>query len=183
MKLAILFPGIGYTNLKPLLYYTGRAAAEQGYKVIPVTYGAFPPNVKGDAEKMRICFESACGWAEDALKDVEWHDFDDILFIGKSIGTTVAAKYACEHHINARLVLLTPLAETFQFVMGEAVAFHGTADPWAVTDEIIRACEARNIPLHLTEGANHSLETGHVRADLATLARTVEAVGTFMRGE
>lgn len=183
MKLAVLFPGIGYTNLKPLLYYAGRVAAGQGYEVLPVDYGHFPRNVKGDAAKMRQCFESACAQAEDALKDVVWDAFDDVVFIGKSIGTTVAARYAREHGVGVRLVLLTPLAETFLYTKGPAVAFHGTADPWAATGDIRRLCAEQGIPLHLTENANHSLETGDVRADIATLMSTMEIIERFIREE
>ena len=33
-KLAIIFPGVGYTCTKPLLYYTASMAAERGYEII-----------------------------------------------------------------------------------------------------------------------------------------------------
>lgn len=32
-KIAVLFPGIGYTCDKPLLYYSAKLAAEKGYEV------------------------------------------------------------------------------------------------------------------------------------------------------
>ena len=58
-KIAVFFPGIGYTCDKPLLYYGAKLAAEKGYEIARVPYGNFPPNVKGDAEKMYQCFVSA----------------------------------------------------------------------------------------------------------------------------
>ena len=58
-KIAVLFPGIGYTCEKPLLYYSAKLAAEAGFEVVRVPYGNFPPNVKGDASKMYRCFLSA----------------------------------------------------------------------------------------------------------------------------
>lgn len=180
MKLAVLFPGIGYTCAKPLLYYAGKLAAAQGYKVLSVAYGGFPKDVKGDALKMQMCFASAHEQAEQALQSVSWEKCEDVLFIGKSIGSTVAARYARERGVPARLVLMTPLAETFRFTSGSAIAFHGTGDPWAATAEIQRACREQGIPLHLTEGANHSLETGNVHADLATLVMTMETLEGFM---
>ena len=182
MKLAVLFPGIGYTCTKPLLYYAGKLAAACGYRVVPVAYGNFPSGVKGDARKMRMSFVSAYEQAEQLLRDVDWDGCEDVLFIGKSIGTTVAARYARDHGITARLVLLTPLVDTFRFTDGGAIAFHGTADPWAATADIRRACAAQSIALHLTEGANHSLETGDVRADLATLTETMRIVEAYVRG-
>ena len=38
-KLAIIFPGVGYTSTKPLLYYTASMAAERGYEIIRLDYG------------------------------------------------------------------------------------------------------------------------------------------------
>ena len=38
-KLAIIFPGVGYTCTKPLLYYTASMAAERGYEIIRLDYG------------------------------------------------------------------------------------------------------------------------------------------------
>ena len=40
-KLAVFFPGIGYTVDKPLLYYSRKIAAEQGYAVeeLPAVVG------------------------------------------------------------------------------------------------------------------------------------------------
>ena len=181
MKLAVLFPGIGYTVTKPLLYYAGRLAASAGYRVVPVAYGDLPGNAKGDPEKMRLCLVTAYERAEEALRSVDWHDCDAVLFIGKSIGTTVAARYATAHGVPARLILLTPLVETFRFTKGPAIAFHGTADPWADTGAIRSACAAQGIALYLTEGANHSLETGEVKADLSTLTATMAVVEGFIR--
>ena len=50
-----------------------------------------------------------------------------------------------------------------------------------MTDEIKRACGEREIPLCLTDGANHSLETKDVHADLATLVKTMEIIEGFIR--
>ena len=182
MKLAVLFPGIGYTCDKPLLYYSWKLAQSLGYDVRPVPYGGFPRGVKGNPEGMRRSFALAAEQSEALLGDVRWGEYNDILLFGKSIGTAVALQYARAHGLMARSVLFTPLAETFLFDPGEAVAFHGTADPWAETPAIEAACRARGIPLYLTEGANHSLETGAVEADIRTLAGTMERVRAFIEG-
>lgn len=180
-KLAVLFPGIGYTCDKPLLYYGARAARECGYEVMPVSYGNFPPNVKGDPEKMRECFNLALEQTKIILKDTDWSGREDILFISKSIGTAVALAFAQKKQIAARHILFTPLEETFLFPAGEAIAFHGTGDPWAETTAVQKACEERDIPLYITENANHSLETGHLETDLRVLSETMEKVAAFIR--
>lgn len=182
-KAAVFFPGIGYTCDKPLLYYGAKLAAEKGYEIIRVPYGNFPPNVKGDAAKMYQCFVSAREQAEDILRDVEWEEYGDIVFFSKSVGTVVALSYAAEHGLDAAQVLFTPLAETFRFpvIVGSAVAFHGTGDPWAKTEQIVQICEEKKILLHLTPGANHSLECGKVKRDLKTIRDTMNSVAYFLK--
>ncbi len=227
-KIAVLFPGIGYTCDKPLLYYSAKLAAEKGYEVVRVPYGNFPPNVKGDAAKMYQCFVSAREQSEDILKDVAWSDYDEIVFFSKSVGTVVALSYASEHGINVRQVLYTPLVETFRFPVGagvagvsgaasaasvvsaaeaidagksagaagetdavdaaetsdvgksSAIAFHGTGDPWAVTEEIVRICEEKGVPLYLTKDANHSLECGKAMKDIKTIRKVMRIVKKFL---
>ena len=50
-RLAIVFPGIGYTAEKPLLHYSRRIAERFGYETGIVPYSGFPKKVKGDKEK------------------------------------------------------------------------------------------------------------------------------------
>jgi phosphoglycolate phosphatase len=181
-RIAVLFPGIGYTCDKPLLYYSAKLAAERGFEVVRVPYGNFPPNVKGDPVRMYQCFLTAREQTEDLLSRVGWERYGEIVFFSKSVGTTVALSYACEHALKARHVLYTPLAETFQFPVGEgtAIAFHGTADPWVGTKELEKLCAERKIPLHITKKANHSLERGDVKKDLKTLRSVIEEAADFI---
>ena len=51
-KLAVFFPGVGYTNDKPLLYYSRKLAEERGYEVICTEYHDLPGKIKGNKEKM-----------------------------------------------------------------------------------------------------------------------------------
>ena len=90
-KLAVIFPGIGYTADKPLLYYTTRLAKKHGYQIQTVSYGALPENIKGDSAKMRQAFELACEQTEQLLHDINWSSYGSILFISKSIGTAISS--------------------------------------------------------------------------------------------
>ena len=55
-KLAVIFPGIGYTADKPLLYYASRLAKKHGYQIHTVSYSNLPGNIKGDSIKMKQAF-------------------------------------------------------------------------------------------------------------------------------
>ena len=181
-KTAVLFPGIGYQFDRPLLHFAWEQAAQYGYEVIPVGYSGFPSKIRGNRERMAQSLRMAEEQTEEILRGVDWQSYGRIVFVSKSIGTIVASAYAKQHGLQVRSVLFTPLADTFQFLDAEsdAAAFHGTADPWANTDEISKMCEELQIPLYLTDRANHSLETGDVETDLNTLTETMRIVKAFL---
>ena len=184
-KLAVIFPGIGYTADKPLLYCSRRLAERAGYEIRILAYKGFPKKAKGDAEKMRKSFEIALEQAEELLKDIDLCSYSDILFIGKSIGTAVAADIAARSNATAqiRFILYTPLEATFSYPLGAAIAFTGTADQWTGGEKsrIAELCAQRQIPCYLTEGANHSLETADPLQDIAALQLTMQRTEAFIR--
>ena len=52
-KLAVIFPGIGYTADKPLLYYASRLARHYGYQILAVSYGPRAP--EAPSRRRRLC--------------------------------------------------------------------------------------------------------------------------------
>ena len=121
--------------------------------------------------------------AEDALRAVDWLQYGSILFISKSVGTVAAAAYVEKHRIPCRHILFTPVEETFAHPVHDAIAFHGTADPWADTARIRNLCELSRIPLYITEDASHSLETGDVHRDLRILETVMRQVEDYIQAE
>ena len=179
-KIACLFPGIGYTCDKPLLYYSRKLLKGEGWEVIPAAYSGFPPGVKGDAEKMRLSTQMALDKAGEILERIDWDSYPEILFVGKSIGTAVGCAYARRHQLACRQILFTPIEDTFRWADSGAIAFHGTSDPWADTKKIEKCCAELGIALYETEGANHSLETGDLEVDLETVRRTMRIVREYI---
>lgn len=161
-KIAVYFPGIGYHCDKPLLYYSRNIACEleyKNYRNMSYTYNA--GSIRGDEEKMKKAYEALFSQSENQLADIIWSQYDDVLFISKSIGTIIASSYAKKYGLkNARHILYTPLAQTYLFAPEHAIPFIGTADPWSDTDEIIRLSDSNHIPISVYEGCNHSLECG-----------------------
>ncbi len=178
-KIACLFPGIGYTCDKPLLYYSWKLLKGMGWEVVPVPYAGFPDHVKGNPEKMEQCARMALDQAEEILAAVNWHEYAHILLIGKSVGTVVCAAYARRYRLPCRQILFTPIEATFQFAGERCIAFHGTADPWADTAMIEARCSRLGIPLYETPKANHSLETGDVDFDIENTRKTMRIVKAY----
>lgn len=183
-KLAVIFPGIGYTADKPLLHYSRRLAADQNYEIRIMNYKGFPPKIRGDRKLMEEAFAIAMKQSLEMLSDINMTAYEDILFIGKSIGTVVAAKIASESPAKdrIRLILYTPLAETFDFTFGEAMVYTGAEDPWVGNDKksICEVCNEQGIPCSVIEKANHSLESADVFADLKVLYKILEEIERFI---
>lgn len=181
MKLAVIFPGIGYHVDKPLLFYSKKIAATHGFEIVEVPYGNFPVNVKGSPEKMREAFQSALRQSGEILTNVEFEKYDTILFISKSIGTAVAAEYARHRQIQTKNVYYTPVKESMAFMEQPGIVFHGTADTWVGNDELTMFCKMHHYPLYLIGDANHSLETGHVLFDINNLRNIMEVMEKYIQ--
>ena len=185
-KLAVIFPGIGYTADKPLLHYSRRIAVKLGYETRVMNYSGFPKKIQGDRARMEQSFQIALEQSEEMLSEVDFSSYEDILFIGKSIGTIAAAKIASDSPVKdrIRLVLYTPLEDTFSFDFGKTIAFTGDDDPWVGRDKsrIFSICEERGIPCTLIPYANHSLETEDPFMDLKMLYRIMKQTEIFILG-
>lgn len=182
MKLAVIFPGIGYHTDKPLLYYSRMLAKNHGYEIVEVPYGNFPKNVKGSKEKMEQSFHMACEQTEEILKDVKFGEAEEILFISKSVGTVVSAWYAEKHRLKTDNIYFTPVAATFSFPLQRGIVFHGNADSWVETELVKEECRKHGLSaLYLTEDANHSMETGDALLDLSNLERILHRCDEYLK--
>lgn len=182
-KLAVVFPGIGYTCDKPLLYYAEDLAVQNGYESKRITY-TLPgeTRIRGNLEKMEEAFRILYARAEECLSDVEWKRYDEIVFISKSIGTVIAAAYATKlSGCEIRHILYTPLEYTFDHHPQNAIGFLGTADSWCVPEKVLSRAKEEGIPMHIYEGADHSLEIGNVLADLDTIKDVMERTKSFFQ--
>ncbi len=181
-KLAVIFPGIGYHADKPLLYYARMLARACGYETVEASYGGFDKGIKGNAEKMRKAFAEADRQAEALLQDIDFAAYDSLLFLSKSIGTAVASAYAHRHGYRPAHIYFTPVEASFAVMKGagEGIVFHGTADPWADTEAVRRACRELDLPLYVTMDANHSLETGDALRDLQTMTEVMQRCASFI---
>lgn len=189
-KIAVLIPGIGYTCDRPLLYFAGKLAQNNGYQIIRLSFKHLGGKKKliGNEKKMKKVFEHALEQTKEQLDIDELAKADEVLFISKSVGTAVAAAYDAGHRSRftsagtiVRHIYFTPVAGTFAFMRPESgIAFHGTSDPWVEHQLVVNACMEKNVPLYITENANHSLETGDVMADLETLQKTMQITASFI---
>lgn len=105
-KICVVFPGIGYHTDKPLLYYSKKYMMAHGYDIVDVTYGKLSGHLPEEIQKV---FDDGWNKAVDCLKNVDFSDAEDIVFLSKSIGTAISARYVAEKGLKVRNIYFTPL--------------------------------------------------------------------------
>jgi len=168
-KLAVIFPGAGYSNDMPLLYYADLIYESKGYKCLRINYGGEGKSLS-DSEKIK----------NEVLSQIENIDFSqycDILFISKSLGTTFAGWLAERLSEKVRHIYLTPIQHTLQYIKGQdiQIVIAGTNDKYLDTSVLALHCKKEKIRLELIDNADHSLEIhGNASESIDILKRIVE---------
>lgn len=188
-KLAVIFPGIGYSVERPLLYYTRKLLEKSGYEVINVGYPGlekvdiFEPITKGASAK-RVSNDKASNFVakaeklvEEQLEGVNFTSYSKIIFAAKSIGSVISALYAKQLGIHPYHIMVTPIDYAFQFIGDEiGSAFCGTSDPLVNYDGVENICKEKQWDFHGFKSGNHSLETADVDLNIDYLKRYVSVV-------
>ena len=182
-KIAVIFPGMGYHSDKPLLYFSKRLARKNGYEIIEVNY-EFPykaREIMNDKVRMKEAFEIAVSQIKEQLSQIDFGKCSDVVFIGKSIGTALAAHFDSELKVGARHIVFTPVPQTFEMLRENAgIVFHGLSDPWCPSDIARKKCDELNLELMTIDNANHSLETASTKKDIDNLQEIMSKVEHFI---
>ena len=182
-KIAVFFPGIGYTVDRPLLYYSRRLCEQAGYEIKLLSFSGFPSNVKGDSEKMKESLTLAIEQSQKELLGLDFSGCSDVLFISKSIGTVASAAMEEKNpDVPIRQILFTPLKETFEYRIKSGIAFTGEMDPWTglLNSPVKDLCLKEGIPCSVIPFANHSLETGDALKDIDVIKGVLDAVKDYL---
>lgn len=181
-KLAVIFPGVGYTCEKPLLYYTASAAADKNYEIVRLDYGQDIHTFRGRTPlELEPVTNLALKRSLRQLQNIPFQDYDKIIFISKSIGTVIASEVQKQFGLTGRVrhFLLTPIPATMPYLkQADGVFFSGTADPY-IPEKTVRQA-ARLHPSKtggIFEGCNHSLERkGDTMGNLRNLQKVIECL-------
>ena len=178
-KTAVIFPGVGYTKDRPLLYYASKIAAKCGYELKFVDFGGLQWSKEKLKDRVFLegTLERCMSITEEALKDAGELKNTDVLFISKSIGTVVATAYAKKKSIAAKQLCFSPLEMIEEYVDDEgAVLFCADADPYAKYEVLERIAKEKRLEIITIPGGNHSLETGDIPADIDNLRMMMSRV-------
>ena len=179
-NLAVIIPGIGYTKDKPILYYSSKLLKEMGYEIRDVFFSGMPENIMKDDSLKLLVVKLAYEQITEQRSGVKFSEYDNVVFVGKSLGTIATAKYVQDTGINAKQIWYTPLEKTFEYYVGKTIAFIGDADPWSDIKKIRALAEEKGADLTVYEACNHSLESGDILRDIGTLEDSLRKMWDFL---
>ena len=165
-KIVISFPGARGCEI-PLLYFGAKHFEDQGYEKRFVAY-------PGDRE---ITLENVLSNALQILRDVDWGEYEDIVFVAKSLGTVVSGMVKERLGIPARLILFTPLEETLPYIRKDNAVLltaMGDEDHYLAAPRLAQHCEREGIRYYIEPGVGHRMEAaGDLRRNLDIVHRVI----------
>lgn len=182
-KLAVIFPGVGYTKDRPLLYYSGKMAAGYGFELRFLDFSG----IKWSKEELKDpvflnnTLERCLEITDTSFKDMDDLSGYELYFISKSIGTVVATAYAKKHALKAGQICFSPLTAIESYVTDkDTMLFYGDNDPMADHEIIEKIMDEKGLKGMRINGGNHSLETGDIGRDIDNLKDMMECIEKIM---
>lgn len=176
--LVVIFPGKNYSAERPLLEYAAKTAWEYECDILLLEYGYQSARAEFKREEMSIVVEECMG----AIASLP--DYEQFLFISKSIGTVVAGKIAKALDIQKQTdhLYLTPLPETLPLIrQSRGSLIYGSSDPLFGEQHSGEISGLSNIKVYRIDDANHSLEVDSVNESLAILIVIINIYHEFFR--
>ena len=148
--IVVVFPGSRGTEI-PLLYYGSKHFEDIGYEKLFIDYSMIS----------QPSFETVFENAYNILKNMNWAEYEEVVFIGKSLGTVVACKIKERLQVPAKLILFTPLEETLLFIHKDndvLLVAIGDEDPWLSSTVLLEHCKINEVTCHVEHGVGHRME-------------------------
>ncbi|MFX1368398.1 MAG: hypothetical protein ACFFAY_07360 [Promethearchaeota archaeon] len=188
-RLAIVFPGRGYTSQAPLLYYTINTLLEKGLNVLSVDY-SYSENREyqelGQDEKLKWLYDDVNAAYQTALNEL---DVSLEVFVGKSLGT-LAIGHLLERYPDARkakivwhtpLIQMPSLEKQIQEYKPKSLFVIGSADPHYSHEILSKLIRATGGEALVVNGADHSMEvSGSVKESLQVIGDIINCVERFV---
>lgn len=179
-KLAVFFPGRKYSVDCPLLYFADFACSLKGYERAFLHYAKHRED-KG-VTTIQEDIENAKAYVMATIQAREVNEYDEVIFISKSIGTVLAGYVREALGIkNVKNIYLTPLEETLPYIKsGESIVIAGTKDGFLDKDKLKSFCYKQDIRLYQFMNLGHSMETDNVEESLNIINEVNRIVSDFI---
>ncbi|SFJ10825.1 alpha/beta family hydrolase [Thermoflavimicrobium dichotomicum] len=165
-SLCFMFPGRGYTNHHPLLYFATKILLQAQIDVIQVQYPYHQM-----AEFQSLDLEKQHEWLSQDMNGLvqtilDQHPYEEIIFLGKSLGTVpiLHTHSKLNSYETAKYILLTPLIHLeplYQQMLQmeqKTLCVIGDKDPVYDLTKMNAIRTKPNIQVLVIENGDHSLE-------------------------
>lgn len=170
-KIVISFPGIRGCEI-PMLYFGAKHFEDMGYEKV------FINNPVTDDMTLDTVFKNAC----EVLENMNWDEYERVVFVAKSLGTVVACKIKERFQIPASLVLFTPLEDTLKYITKEndiLLVAMGDKDKYLSSERLVNHCEQENIKYYIEAGVGHRMEvTNDLQRNLEIISNVIGRIET-----
>jgi hypothetical protein len=152
--LKLIFPGQRYSCDRSLLYFIDTNIEGES---VYFKYD-FARNVDLKSITDEEIIERAIDYSKQIINHIDFSEYDEIIFIAKSVGTYVAGYFRDELKLNsARFICLTPITKSLKFIRQNDFVITGSLDKRVDPKELEKFKYA--YPFFETiEGVGHSLE-------------------------
>lgn len=165
-KIVISFPG-GRGYEIPLLYFSSKHFEDLGYEKLFINNPALG----------EIKYDMLYERAEKVIESINLEEYEDIVFIAKSMGTVVACKIKEVFHIPASLVLFTPLDDTLPYINNKNDVLFvsaGENDRYLNSKLLRELCEKEGIKCYIEPSVGHRMEVkSDLRRDLQIISNVI----------
>lgn len=165
-KIVVSFPG-GRGYEIPLLYFGAKFYEDKGYDKLFISHPGY-----GDYD-----FSTLLENAEEIIGKVKLAEYDDIVFVAKSIGTVLACQIKEKYQISAKLILFTPLQETMPYLHhGNDIQLVAVGDKDRYIDALMLSaeCEKEGILCHVEQNVGHRMEVmNDLNRNLEIISRVI----------
>ncbi|MGL4990664.1 MAG: alpha/beta hydrolase [Sarcina sp.] len=155
--LCIVLPGVAYLIDRSYLDYSKQLANELGYDVMSVEYGFHINRTTFSIEKE---FHMMAKETIEAIDNVITKKYQNIVIIGKSIGTCV--QVMLNKHFGEKVsknIYISPIDKTAKHgVCENSLVITGTKDPLLCEESLNKIKETNGVKVINIENANHALD-------------------------
>lgn len=165
--IVVSFPG-GRGNEIPLLYFGAKHFEDMGYDKLFISH----PISKD------LSLDNVLQNALITLENINWADYENIVFVAKSLGTIVACNVKEMLQIPATLILFTPLEDTLKYINKENDVLFvaiGDKDKYLSSTLLVQHCAENDVECHIEKGVGHRMEV------MNDLQRNLEIVCNVIR--
>ncbi|MCI1734734.1 MAG: hypothetical protein LKM30_03260 [Bacilli bacterium] len=128
-KLAVVFPGRRYSCDRSLLFYPSRILSEDGYEMVYLHYDL--PKEAEDPRPLDSCADECLTYALDKVKDIDFAQYDSIVFLSKSVGAVVSGSLANMKNLShVHQILITPIEPALPYIRKDDLIISSDSDKY-----------------------------------------------------